>query len=840
MMPHQTDRLSCKSPLIVRTMLILQYAVALLFLAHSNEGQSQATGQTQSIVALVGNDITLPCHVKPAMDAGNQMLEWARPDLKPRFVHVRRFGDDRLLDQNPSYKGRTSVSIDGLKQGDASLTLSRVELSDQGTYRCFIPGLNTESSIQLVVDDSDSGSTAYIIIGLVVGVLVILAVALAVWKWRQNKIKSKKQQEDEETQRGGEKNSTSNDSEQQCLIERETESEQSKKERQTINNQNTMEDKNNLARSGEGTKRSYQTEQETHQEKTEGETSNILIQGQKLCEIAEEESKSITVGTATPGTAEVETQKEQEERTKSVNTETATQSLMDGHGQQQQVRGAAEANNDTEKEEKEEDIKSPKNKASSQGLTDDKRQHNDPTAGGGSTNDSDQTGGPTGRSDDPPVPAERKQQQVRAAGEPSNDTNTVENKDQTQTTENEAAAQSPTDDKTQPSDPTAGGEMQNDSELITGQKDTPCTAESRHKVENGDRRDVGENPTLLPPVKPDRLSKLEQQKDLNTLVGQEASTDTKTVEIKIETQTNDDKAAAKGPTDDTTQPGDPPAGGETNETEGKDTPCPAERRQIVKNGDRKDGEGNATPFPPVKPDRLSKAEQQKDLNKKNEVNKTESTNNEETGPNEGETQQNDGPAVGGTMNDLDQTGGTTGKSKDQTQTTENEAAAQGPTDDKTQHGDPTAGGEMQNDSELITVSAPCPAERRQVVKNVGGKDGEGNPTLLSSVKPDLLHNTEEQRKLDQPQAEVESDVVKKEKETDKTGLLHQTEGETREKPSVKDQPEKLEKGEGDGEEGTSSANSKREHLPDVNMAQEETQNGVNKGKRRRNRKQSKE
>ncbi|XP_039678851.1 cilia- and flagella-associated protein 251-like isoform X2 [Perca fluviatilis] len=605
MMPHQTDRLSCKSPLIVRTMLILQYAVALLFLAHSNEGQSQATGQTQSIVALVGNDITLPCHVKPAMDAGNQMLEWARPDLKPRFVHVRRFGDDRLLDQNPSYKGRTSVSIDGLKQGDASLTLSRVELSDQGTYRCFIPGLNTESSIQLVVDDSDSGSTAYIIIGLVVGVLVILAVALAVWKWRQNKIKSKKQQEDEETQRGGEKNSTSNDSEQQCLIERETESEQSKKERQTINNQNTMEDKNNLARSGEGTKRSYQTEQETHQEKTEGETSNILIQGQKLCEIAEEESKSITVGTATPGTAEVETQKEQEERTKSVNTETATQSLMDGHGQQQQVRGAAEANNDTEKEEKEEDIKSPKNKASSQGLTDDKRQHNDPTAGGGSTNDSDQTGGPTGRSDDPPVPAERKQQQVRAAGEPSNDTNTVEN-------------------------------------------------------------------------------------------------------------------------------------------------------------------------------------------------------------------------------------------KDQTQTTENEAAAQGPTDDKTQHGDPTAGGEMQNDSELITVSAPCPAERRQVVKNVGGKDGEGNPTLLSSVKPDLLHNTEEQRKLDQPQAEVESDVVKKEKETDKTGLLHQTEGETREKPSVKDQPEKLEKGEGDGEEGTSSANSKREHLPDVNMAQEETQNGVNKGKRRRNRKQSKE
>ncbi|XP_035850141.1 myelin-oligodendrocyte glycoprotein-like [Sander lucioperca] len=154
MMPHQTDRLSYKSPPIVRSTLILHYAVALLLLTHSNEGQSQVIGQSQSIVALVGNDITLPCPVKPATDTVNEMLEWSRPDLNPRFVHVRHSGDDRLVDQNPSYKERTSVSIDGLKQGDASLTLSKVKLSDEGTYICFIPWLNTESSVQLVVVSS--------------------------------------------------------------------------------------------------------------------------------------------------------------------------------------------------------------------------------------------------------------------------------------------------------------------------------------------------------------------------------------------------------------------------------------------------------------------------------------------------------------------------------------------------------------------------------------------------------------------------------------------------------------------------------------------------------------
>ncbi|XP_037615012.1 butyrophilin subfamily 1 member A1-like isoform X2 [Sebastes umbrosus] len=147
-MPDQMARLSCKSQL---SSLIFHHAVAFLLLTHSHGGQSQATGQPQPIVAMVGDDITLPCHVKPATDAVHQMLEWSRPDLNPRFVHLRRFGEDQLVDQNPSYKGRTSASIDRLKQGDMSLTLSKVKLSDEGTYRCFSPGLETDSSVQLVV-----------------------------------------------------------------------------------------------------------------------------------------------------------------------------------------------------------------------------------------------------------------------------------------------------------------------------------------------------------------------------------------------------------------------------------------------------------------------------------------------------------------------------------------------------------------------------------------------------------------------------------------------------------------------------------------------------------------
>uniref|UniRef100_UPI003AAB4B47 butyrophilin subfamily 1 member A1-like n=1 Tax=Centroberyx gerrardi TaxID=166262 RepID=UPI003AAB4B47 len=114
-------------------------------------GLSQVIDQSQPIVAIVGDDIILPCHLEPAMDAVAMALEWARPDLEPRFVHVWRDGQDLLINKHPSYEGRTRLFIDKLKHGDISLKLSKVKLSDEGRYRCFIPSLGRESIVKLVV-----------------------------------------------------------------------------------------------------------------------------------------------------------------------------------------------------------------------------------------------------------------------------------------------------------------------------------------------------------------------------------------------------------------------------------------------------------------------------------------------------------------------------------------------------------------------------------------------------------------------------------------------------------------------------------------------------------------
>ncbi|XP_076581684.1 butyrophilin subfamily 1 member A1-like [Chaetodon auriga] len=113
-------------------------------------------GQSQVTVSMVGDDIILPCHIEPAVDASALTVEWTRPDLHPRFVHLRRDSVELLLEENPLYRGRTSLSINKLKCGDVSLKLSKVKLSDEATYRCRVPTSGTESLVELAVGSVSS------------------------------------------------------------------------------------------------------------------------------------------------------------------------------------------------------------------------------------------------------------------------------------------------------------------------------------------------------------------------------------------------------------------------------------------------------------------------------------------------------------------------------------------------------------------------------------------------------------------------------------------------------------------------------------------------------------
>ncbi|XP_076736339.1 butyrophilin subfamily 1 member A1 isoform X1 [Maylandia zebra] len=140
----------CRMNSALNTHLVLLLMVFAQLPSSFTKGTIQVIGSSHPIVALVGDDIILPCYLNSSISASDKTVEWTKYKLDPRFVYVWRDGGELESKKNPSYKGRTTVSLHKLKHGDISLNLSKVRLSDRGRYRCFLPDMG-ETLLELIV-----------------------------------------------------------------------------------------------------------------------------------------------------------------------------------------------------------------------------------------------------------------------------------------------------------------------------------------------------------------------------------------------------------------------------------------------------------------------------------------------------------------------------------------------------------------------------------------------------------------------------------------------------------------------------------------------------------------
>uniref|UniRef100_A0A8C2IWQ2 Ig-like domain-containing protein n=1 Tax=Cyprinus carpio TaxID=7962 RepID=A0A8C2IWQ2_CYPCA len=111
----------------------------LVLLPFSFTEQYEVVGPADTVFAVAGEDVILPCSVKPSISVVDMRVEWFRSDLKDsQLVHLYEDHDDRNTEQIQSYRERTKRNHQELQRGDASLKLSTVRVSDEGRYKCFI------------------------------------------------------------------------------------------------------------------------------------------------------------------------------------------------------------------------------------------------------------------------------------------------------------------------------------------------------------------------------------------------------------------------------------------------------------------------------------------------------------------------------------------------------------------------------------------------------------------------------------------------------------------------------------------------------------------------------
>ncbi|KAF4116575.1 hypothetical protein G5714_004064 [Onychostoma macrolepis] len=107
--------------LICLTLLIIRG------ITDSRSEQYEVVGAAGPVLAVAGEDVILPCSVKPSISVVDMRVEWFRLDLRDsQLVHL--YEDHR----------RTELIHQELQRGDASLKLSSVRVSDEGLYKCFI------------------------------------------------------------------------------------------------------------------------------------------------------------------------------------------------------------------------------------------------------------------------------------------------------------------------------------------------------------------------------------------------------------------------------------------------------------------------------------------------------------------------------------------------------------------------------------------------------------------------------------------------------------------------------------------------------------------------------
>ncbi|KFV64677.1 HERV-H LTR-associating protein 2, partial [Dryobates pubescens] len=101
--------------------------------------------EQKTIVGQFSQDCILPCSFSPGHEAA---IHWMRGN---RTVHSYYNQGDRLERQDPDYKTRTHLFHQDIPNGNASLKLSNLTVTDEGNYTCYVGTLENSTEVKVML-----------------------------------------------------------------------------------------------------------------------------------------------------------------------------------------------------------------------------------------------------------------------------------------------------------------------------------------------------------------------------------------------------------------------------------------------------------------------------------------------------------------------------------------------------------------------------------------------------------------------------------------------------------------------------------------------------------------
>uniref|UniRef100_A0A8C3TNJ4 Ig-like domain-containing protein n=1 Tax=Catharus ustulatus TaxID=91951 RepID=A0A8C3TNJ4_CATUS len=85
------------------------------------------------------------CPFQPGRDL---VIQWSKENKK---VHSYYYQKDQLEEQDPHYRGRTHLFYENIRNGNASLKLSNLSMTDEGSYSCYVGTTQHHTEVEVLL-----------------------------------------------------------------------------------------------------------------------------------------------------------------------------------------------------------------------------------------------------------------------------------------------------------------------------------------------------------------------------------------------------------------------------------------------------------------------------------------------------------------------------------------------------------------------------------------------------------------------------------------------------------------------------------------------------------------